>query len=559
MDTTELHAVISTLKQELDQQTKHLQLEIQQRQKSEVMLRNNQQLLELFVRHAPAAIAMLDREVRYLVASDRWIEDYQLENKNIIGRTHYKVFPELPERYKQDHQDILTGKVEVLKSEEDSFVRPNGKVDWLRWELLPWHDLEGKIGGLLMLSEVITERKLLEQKLHSSEAQMRAVFEAMTDLVLTIEPANSSIQILPTSFSDVDNSPAHTAIIEQIHSLIFNDAEAKNYRASIQEVLQTHQTINFEHSLKIYGLTYWFSTSISSVSETIAILVAHNITQRKEMEQDLYAEKELAQVTLKSIGDAVITTNAAGKVKFVNPAAERATGWNTVEAQGKPLADIFKIINHFTREPVPNPVDSVLQTNSIYELASDTLLIAKDGTEYAIEDSAAPIQNRQGELIGAVIVFHDVTESRSLVHKLSWQATHDALTGLYNRRKFKKLVDAAIQESQENKIYHALCYLDLDRFKIINDTCGHAAGDELLKQITTLLKQRIRSADVFARLGGDEFGLLLHQCPLERALELSNQLRQLIQDFRFIWEDKVLRIGGQHWFSADNFSHHKFS
>lgn len=385
------------------------------------MLRENQQLLELFVRRAPAAIAMVDREVRYLVVSDRWIADYQLQDPDLIGKTHYEVFPELPQRWKQDHQDVLTGKVKFLKSEEDSFIRPDGRIDWLRWELHPWHDIEGRIGGLLMLSEVITERKLLEQK--------------------------------------------------------------------------------------------------------------------------LFAEKELAQVTLKSIGDAVITTDALGKVKYVNPVAERLTGWGTIEAQGKPVTEIFHIVNHLSREPVINPVEIALQENRIYELAADTVLIAKDGTEYAIEDSAAPIKNCQGELIGAVIVFHDVTKARSLAHELSWQATHDPLTGLYNRRKFEQEVDLAIKDSQDNKTRHALCFLDLDRFKIVNDTCNHAAGDELLKQVTTLLQQRIRDADIFARLGGDEFGLLLPQCPIYTAQQIANQLRQLIYDFRFVWLDKVFNIG----------------
>ncbi|MEL6929925.1 MAG: EAL domain-containing protein, partial [Cyanobacteria bacterium J06600_6] len=278
-------------------------------------------------------------------------------------------------------------------------------------------------------------------------------------------------------------------------------------------------------------------------SATMVIWVAHNITQRKEMEQTLYAEKELAQVTLKSIGDAVITTNAVGQVKFVNPAAEQLTGWHTAEAQGKPLTEIFQIIDHFTREPVVNPVDVVLKTNQNYELANNTVLIARNEAEYAIEDSAAPIQDHQGKLIGAVIVFRDVTESRSLAHELSWQASHDALTGLYNRRKFEKFVEIAIKETQEQEIQHALCYLDLDRFKIINDTCGHAAGDELLKQITVHLKKRIRAVDIFARLGGDEFGLLLNQCPPEKALELAEQLRQLVQDFNFTWSDKVFKIG----------------
>jgi len=542
-NTAELYGVISTLKQELNQQAKHLQKEIEQRHKSEQELQENQKVLELFVSRAPAAIAMVDREMRYLVASDRWIRDYQLENKNVIGRTHYELFPELPERWKQDHQDIITGKVKVLESKEDSFIRPDGRVDWLRWELRPWHNLSGQIGGLLMLSEVITEGKLLEQKLQSSEAQMRAMFEALTDLVLTIELSSNSIQVLPTRFSDLNNSLVHTQIIEQIHLLIFDSTQSENYQSLIQKILQTQKTINFEHSFKLKDATYWFSTNISPVSDTIVIWVGHNITHRKEMEQILYAEKELAQVTLKCIGDGVITTNASGQVKFVNLVAEQLTGWSTAEARGKPLQEIFQIVHQITKEPVINPVDLVLKENRIYELANDTVLISRDGKEYGIKDSAAPIQNRQGNLIGAVIVFHDVTHARRLTNELSWQATHDPLTKLYNRHKFEQQVNIAIQDAQENETSHALCYLDLDRFKIVNDSCGHAAGDELLKQVTKLLKQRIRTSDIFARLGGDEFGLLLHQCPIDIAQKIANQLRQLVEDFRFVWEDKIFRIG----------------
>ena len=307
--------------------------------------------------------------------------------------------------------------------------------------------------------------------------------------------------------------------------------------------MTTHKTVNFEYSVKVDDVVYWFSVNISPVSETMIIWVAHNITHLKQIEQNLFAEKELAQVTLKSIGDAVITTDALAIVKYINPVAEELTGWSTAEAQGKPLTEIFQIVNHFSRETAPNPVEIALEENRICELAADTLLIAKNGTEYAIKDSAAPIKNHQGQLIGAVMVFRDVTESRSLTQELSWQATHDPLTRLYNRRKFEEQVDLAIKDSQDNETHHALCYLDLDRFKIVNDTCGHAAGDELLKQITTLLKQRIRDSDIFARLGGDEFGLLLHQCPIGIAQKIANQLRELIHDFCFLWSDNSFKIG----------------
>ena len=262
-----------------------------------------------------------------------------------------------------------------------------------------------------------------------------------------------------------------------------------------------------------------------------------------ERTNQLQQEKELAQITLQSIGDAVITTDVVGKIVTINPMAEQLTGWKAEEARGKTLGEIFCLINEYTRKPVPNPVEQVLQENQVFGSTDRILLIARDGTEYAIAHSAAPMHDRQSKMVGVIIIFHDVTESRNLNHQLSWQATHDALTGLYNRRKFEQKLIEAIASARDEEHKHALCYLDLDRFKIVNDTCGHKAGDELLRQVTRLISEQVRSADIFARLGGDEFGLLLHQCPLEMAMQIANKLRQLVEDFTFTWQDTVFAIG----------------
>jgi diguanylate cyclase (GGDEF)-like protein len=176
-------------------------------------------------------------------------------------------------------------------------------------------------------------------------------------------------------------------------------------------------------------------------------------------------------------------------------------------------------------------------------LATNTVLIARDGTEYPIEDSAAPIRASNGEIIGVVLVFHDVTQSRYLARQLSWQANHDDLTGLFNRRTFElQLLDAIVGARSQGQ-HHVLCFLDLDQFKAVNDTCGHAAGDELLCQVTKLLQERVRVTDTLARLGGDEFGLLLHQCSLAQAEQVAEALRKRIQAFQFIWQGKVFTIG----------------
>jgi diguanylate cyclase (GGDEF)-like protein/PAS domain S-box-containing protein len=263
----------------------------------------------------------------------------------------------------------------------------------------------------------------------------------------------------------------------------------------------------------------------------------------RESETALYQEKERAEVTLYSIGDAVITTDEAGRIDYLNPVAERLTGWLLEDMQGRQLGEVMRLINENTREPVANPIEQCLKCGEILELADHTLLIRDDGEEVAIADSAAPIRDRSGRVIGAVMVFHDVGHARKLARQLSYQATHDALTGLYNRRAFEEQLKDALGSAREEDREHALCYLDLDQFKVVNDTCGHIAGDEMLKQLAHLLQSKVREADVLARLGGDEFGVLLRYCTLEQARTVAEDLRRAVRDFRFVCEDHSFETG----------------
>ncbi len=527
----------------LKQQTEQLRQAIEQQKNSELMVQDNQQLLSSFILHIPVAIAILDREMHYLAVSDRFVDDYQLK-KNIIGLTHYKVFPKIPPDWRQDYQDCIAGKVEVLKHEKD-FGKSDGKIDKLLWEIHPWRNFAGQISGLLIFSQLNIEKILLQEKLKSCEAQMRAVFAGMNELVFTVELNSNSILILPTKFFDLYDDIIVNQIIEKTQAQLFHDPIANKYQTLIQKILQTQQGIDFEYSLQLDDLLIWFCVDIAPVSETSVIWVAKDITQRKEAElNNLFIEKELAQVTLESIGDAVITTDDYGRVKYINPIGEHLTGWQSEEALGKPLAKVFQMIQESTQKPVINPIEKVVQENNVYRLPGKNLLIARNGKKkYAIEGLVSPIKDRQGKIIGAVITFRDVTQARRIARKLAWQASHDPLTRLCNRSKFEEYVARAIKDARYRQSHHALCYLDLDRFKIVNDTCGHAAGDELLRQISKLLSKRIRTLDVFARVGGDEFGILFHQCSIKMAQTIANQLRQLIEEFRFVWEDKVFRVG----------------
>ena len=265
--------------------------------------------------------------------------------------------------------------------------------------------------------------------------------------------------------------------------------------------------------------------------------------QRQRFEALLFEEKERALVTLQSIGDAVITTNITGHVEFLNPIAEHLTGWSNGEARGRPLTEVFHIVNEMTRIEVENPVDKALRLNGVVGLANHTMLIRRDGEEFSIEDSAAPIRGRDGKVIGVVLVFHDVTESRQMAEEIAYQASHDALTGLANRREFEYRLNHLIGSAATEQGQHALLYIDLDQFKVVNDTCGHSAGDELLRQLTLIMQDKIRGSDMLARLGGDEFGVLLENCPLDKAQHVAEHLIELVKGFRFVWGDKAFVVG----------------
>lgn len=281
------------------------------------------------------------------------------------------------------------------------------------------------------------------------------------------------------------------------------------------------------------------------VAERTAELAATNeqllqeIRDRQRIEQALLQEKELAQVTLHSIGDAVIATDAQGRIESINPVAESLTGWKAVTAKGRPLQEIFEICDQNTGDSTENPIANVYGSNR----ESQTLLKSRDGKKFLISHSAAPIYLANGQMRGTVLVARDMTHAYELARELSWQASHDPLTGLANRREFERRLQEAVTDAKRSGKYHALCYLDLDQFKIVNDTCGHAAGDLLLRQVTALLQSRVRKTDVLARLGGDEFGLLLYQCSLEEGRGVATQLLDSIAAFRFVWEEKTFTIG----------------
>ena len=268
------------------------------------------------------------------------------------------------------------------------------------------------------------------------------------------------------------------------------------------------------------------------------------LAERRQAEEALHREKELAQITLASIGDGVITTDNSGRVVFLNAVAEYMTGWVLGQAKGRPLAEIFNIVNELTRKPALDPVARCLREGHIVGLANHTVLVRLDGREFAIEDSAAPIRNLQDDVVGVVLVFHDVTRAREMATRLSWQASHDVLSGLFNRMAFEERLRLLLQSPADSGTdAHVLLYIDLDQFKVVNDIAGHMAGDEMLKQISGIMQQQVRDTDLLARLGGDEFGVILTHCDLAHARRIADSIHQALDALRFRWNERVFHVG----------------
>ncbi|HKE95715.1 MAG TPA: EAL domain-containing protein, partial [Povalibacter sp.] len=248
--------------------------------------------------------------------------------------------------------------------------------------------------------------------------------------------------------------------------------------------------------------------------------------------------------TLDSLGEGIITTDVTGRIDYLNRAAEQLIGVSGADALGKTITDIIMLVDENDRRSLGDPVRQCLTTQSKVTVGRRGLMISRNGTdERSVELTVTPLKGHHRDLAGTVIAVRDVSELRGITRQMSYQASHDALTGLVNRREFEGRLEESLEATRANSARHVMCYLDLDRFKVVNDTCGHMAGDTMLREVAALLKQTVRDSDTVGRLGGDEFGLLLVGCPLEKARQIADDVVRKISEYRFVWKDKIFNIG----------------
>jgi diguanylate cyclase (GGDEF)-like protein/PAS domain S-box-containing protein len=413
------------------------------------------------------------------------------------------------------------------------------------------------------LQQAIASLSLTNTQLES-EIATRVKTEARLHLLESaVVNANDAIVIMDAGYQDVSDptiiyvNEAFTQmtgyrpeeIIGQTPSCLRGPDSNCTQVAKIRRAFSRHEPLRLELiNYRKDGSIYWVELNSVPVADetgklTHWVSVQRDISDRKLMERAFFQEKELAQVTLQSIGDAVITTDTIGNISTLNPVAETLTGWSISEAKGLPLARVLRIVDETSRTEIENIAQIALSEGRIVDQGYNNLLIARNKCEFAIDYCVAPIHASDGEIIGAVVVFRDVTQVRTQARQLTWQATHDTLTQLVNRGEFEYQLEHALHSAQSYGLKHVMLYLDLDRFKIVNDTSGHIAGDALLRQISQLFKSIIRKTDTLARLGGDEFAVLLYNCSPEGGIEVAEALLHAIRGFRFVWEDKNFAIG----------------
>ncbi|MGI9237470.1 MAG: diguanylate cyclase, partial [Woeseiaceae bacterium] len=286
------------------------------------------------------------------------------------------------------------------------------------------------------------------------------------------------------------------------------------------------------------------SSNIEFRGRPAILTVARDVSHRKSLEVSLSRSKRQAQYTLESISEGVITTDNDGRIDYMNLAAEALIGTNRDDAAGHRVGELFTLVDDADRRPLGDPVERCLAMRRRVNMGRRAVLVSADGEhEHSVEITASPVRGPSNSISGTVVVFHDVGELRGLTRKMSYQATHDPLTGLINRREFERRLDEAMDSAHSDEAVHIVFYMDLDRFKAVNDTCGHLAGDNMLREVATLIKEQVRDSDFVGRLGGDEFGALLIGCPIEKARQIATDICDAVADYRFVWKDKIFNIG----------------
>ncbi|MCF7929060.1 MAG: PAS domain S-box protein [Spirochaetales bacterium] len=441
---------------------------------------HSHKLMSYIIEHNQSAIAVHDKDLNYIYVSKQYLNQYNVRERDVIGRHHYEVFPDLPQKWRDVHQRALMG--EVSRGETDPYEREDGTTDWTRWECRPWYESDESIGGIIIYTEVISKERRINRDVRDNINYVQSILRTTKDGFWVLD--------LDEKFIDVNSAYCRMSgytrdeILERRIPDIDADENLEETEERFKRILSTgHEVFEARHRRKdgsIFNVE--ISASILGGDEDRVICFCRDITERKKAEKELAEREEKLRITLDSIGDAVITTDLDGNVIRMNPVAEKLTGWTVDTAKGKKLQEVFRITKADTREVLDNPVEKVIKTGEVVGLANHTVLLSKDGHEYQIADSAAPIKDKDQNIEGVVLVFRDVSEK----YEREKQITE-------NERKYRGLF---------NSIRDAILVTDTDRNIIdcnsaFSDVFGYSLEDIRGKKTVSVYKNE----DEYTQMG----------------------------------------------------------
>lgn len=397
--------------------------------------------------------------------------------------------------------------------------------------------------ALISMPPLIEAVKRSQKKLEEQTRRNQIILRSSPDGFLIVD-IDGYMQEVNPSFAKITGYEQDELLLRRLDHFLFPDLPAKQ---TWMRQLPFQKVVRFEGLLSTKDEQH---VDVAVTARYVEVehhkfiyIFIRDISESKKVQQALLEQKERAQITLESIGEGVITTDLFGYIQYLNPVAEKLAGIVEEEVVGKLLVNHIKLLNDDNPEKIINPVVECIGNNKSHVLSDYRLYSDNTGKSYSVDVIVSPLHDFSDEVIGAVLVIHNNTELKLLSKSLSYQATHDSLTGLINRHEFERRLEIALESVQVDSKQHVMCYLDLDQFKLVNDTCGHIAGDEMLKQLTQLLHNAIRETDTLARLGGDEFGILFESCGLPQAQRAMNTIFDEIGEYRFHWQDQIFEIG----------------
>ena len=489
----------------------------------------------------------LDRHARINLINRKGCRILEYSKQEVLGKNWFELC--LPkresERVSKVFQEVITGIADFPEYLENYILSRNGRERLIAWHSTLLRDANGEIIGTLSSGQDITEQKVMEQELR----KLSQAVEQSPDMIM-ITDTKGIIEYVNPRFTEISGYKAADALGKD-PSILKSEKTPRSVFDELWRTIESGKIWRGELYNKRHNDTfYWNFVEISPIVNeqgeiTHYLSIQTDITDRIQTEQRLRESQEKLRESEKryrvcydSTPSMFFTVDDNGKIRSANRFGAERLGYKVEELIGTPLS---KLHLECDKTSDSKHFSACLNRPELMQ-RREICLVNKDKTLLWVRESARVMEDLDGERM-VLIVCEDITEARNLSQQLSYLASHDALTGLVNRREFEQRLGRVLETVRINRSKHALCYLDLDQFKVINDTCGHVAGDELLRQLAKLLQEKVRKRDTLARLGGDEFGILMEHCSLQHASRVANSLRVLIEDFRFSWGRKNFNVG----------------